>query len=239
MAPFDGHSGVPPNGGPPGSRGMQGPGQAHTPQHNPQGMMHAPPPYPYQHRGSVGMPPGQPGPHGMPPQSPAASRQGSFNAGMHGGPGGYSGHPPLHSPHQSGGMPPHPAMAQQMHAAARNGHLGGSQHSAMSQQMPHNSHDAMRNASSNNSHSRHQQYMNNSSNSGGGGGGSGGNNSGGGSMSAGGNWQTDKDTPHRREMIQHMYVAFVSGFILSDDELHYLTFVIAVNQFQSKTVKER
>jgi len=74
-------------------------------------------PYPGMHRNVSGsMPGGQP--YQMPPQSPA-TRHNSFS--MPGGPGphqggppqgGYSSHPPLHSPAQ---QPMHPNMAPQMH----------------------------------------------------------------------------------------------------------------------------
>jgi len=36
-------------------------------------------------------------------------------------------------------------------------------------------------------------------------------NSGGRSMNSSTGWQSDKDTPHRREMIQHMYVPLSGG----------------------------
>ena len=161
------------------------------------------PAYGHQHRNG-GMP-GQPPPYhpsGMPSQSPA--RQGNFNPMAPGGPHGYSAHPPLHSPHQSG-PPMHPPMqrpGQQMHR----GSLGPPPpHHGMGQGMPphmqnHRDVNVMRSASSHSQGNmqrqqpQQQQYMQQtsqhltSSN----------------VMS--GNWQSEKDTPHRREMIQHMYV---------------------------------
>lgn len=226
MAPFDG-SGVPQQGQPGGvgqpmQRGPMPPGGGHVGNPSPVGMPGgghpmSNPAYGHQHHngGMSGQPPPY-HPSGMPSQSPA--RQGNFNPMSSGGgpPQAYSTHPPLHSPHQSG-PPMHPPMQrgpppqqqQQMHR----GSLGPPSHHGMGQGMPphmqQHHHDPMRSVS----HSQQggmpqqrqqpqqQQYMqqqqqqnvsqhSTSSN----------------VMS--GNWQSDKDTPHRREMIQHMYVSY-------------------------------
>lgn len=216
MMPFDG-SGPPQQGQgvapqmqmpmPPG-HGQANPSPGMPPGHHQPGPpMNAP--GPYGHRNSLTMP-GQP--PFMPPPSPA--RQGSFTGSMSGGsvgPPQYSGHPPLHSPHQSQGPPGppmHPSMGHQMqqHRGSMNRHGGssgmgpqGGMHPGM---MGQSQHDPMR-GSSQGSHNRQQQqpppqqqqqqqYMGNSSaNSGGGG-------------ALAGSWQSDSDTPHRREMIQQM-----------------------------------
>lgn len=220
MAPFDGPGG-PQNGNPavappPLARppNMQ-PNQQHQGMHQQhQGgggnggggpMGHHGGPYGQPHHGSMQqMPPHQYG--GMPSQSPAnaAGRQGSYGGGgprgMHGNQ--FSGHPPLHSPQ---GMPPHPGMQQPLHRNSS----GMSSQSMRGMPMAH---DAMR-SNSNNTHTSRGQYgMDNSASMGGSGrgtsmGGPPGNNnsnSSGGTSGGGGNWQSDKDTPHRRDMIQHM-----------------------------------
>ena len=188
MVPFDGNGpqqGQPSVAQPPLPRPPMPPGQHGVPsQGMPPGHHQQMNPPPYGHRNSGGMP-GQP--HYMPPQSPANARQTSFGS-MPGNGGQYSSHPPLHSPHQQQGgpppMPPHPNMAhpQQMH---RSNSLSR-QHSAnMGQAMPMpGQHEQRMSSNSQGSHNRQQQYM--------------------GSSSAAGNWQSDKDTPHRRDMIQHM-----------------------------------
>lgn len=215
MAPFDA-SGVP-------QQGQPGVGQAmmrgsmpsgHVVQGNPPptGMpMGHPmnnPAYNHQHR-SGGMP-GQPPPYhnsGMPSQSPV--RQGNF-----GPPQGYSSHPPLHSPHQPGPPQMHPPMqrvpppGQQMHRGSLGSmgpapppHHGVGPGMPMHMQQSH--HDPMRSVSSHSQgnmqqqrqpppqqympqqqqqQQQHSQSMMN------------------------GNWQSEKDTQHRRDMIQHMYV---------------------------------
>ena len=212
MVPFDG-SGAPGQqggqGGPGGvappqpmqmpmgpGGGPQGPGGPGAPMGMPQGPhQHQHPSMnaggPYGHRNSLTMPggPGQP-PHFMPP-SPA-TRQGSFTGSM---PGAY--HPPLHSPHhQPQGGPPggvmHPGMQQmQQHRSSfSRDHMMG-QGGVMPPNMGSNQHGDMRNSSQ----GRQQSYASGGGGSSGGGGGSGGLN---------GSWQSDSDTPHRREMIQQM-----------------------------------
>lgn len=200
MAPFDGPGG-PQNGNP----AVAPPPLARPPplappghgQHNQMQPHHGGPPpmntHPSYHprNPQMGMPP-----YGMPPQSPAGSRQASFG-GMHGG-NQFSNHAPLHSPHQqSGGMQPHHMQQQQQQQPPQppqqqGMHRTGSSMNRQGHSMPMHE---MRNSSSN-SHAGRQQgqqqhYMNQNS------GGSGG-------MGSGGNWQSDKDTAHRREMIQHM-----------------------------------
>jgi hypothetical protein len=235
MAPFDGSGG--PQQGQPGvgphmQRGTLPPGlmPGNASQPMPVGHQH-PMNGPYGHRGN-GIP-GQPPYHhgGIPSQSP--SRQGTFNPMPGNGPGGYSSHPPLHSPHQPPPPPPpqggpqmhHPMARQAMHNQHRNS-LGGSvQHGApvgMSQGMPQHMQqhhvDPMRSSQ----HSQggmqrqfmqqpppsmqqqqqqipqpQQQQQHNrppppppSANS-------------------SGTWQSERDTPHRREMIQQMYAFFL------------------------------
>lgn len=215
MAPFDGSGG--PQQGQPGvgqhmQRGTLPPGlmPGNPSQPMPVGHQH-PMNAPYGHRGN-GMP-GQPSYHhgGMTSQSP--SRQGTFNPMPGNGQGGYSSHPPLHSPHQApppppqGGPPMHHPMARQgMH---HRNPLGGPQHGApVAQGMPHlqNHHDPMR-SSQHAQGGMPRQFMQqqapppqqppqhhnrppvgNSP----------------------GTWQSERDTPHRREMIQQMYVFKIS-----------------------------
>jgi hypothetical protein len=204
MVPFDGQGpqqGQPAVAPPSLSRGPMPPGHGPSAP-SPGGQMHhqAMNPPPFARRGSASGMPGQP-PFPIPPQSPA-NRQGSFNNMPSGGQ--YSSHPPLHSPHQQQGGPPpilpHPSIphpSQQLH---RNNSMNRQHGMGQMPPMP-NQHDmrASQQSNSQGNHSR-QQYMGSSGGGGSGGGGSGG----GGSGGLSGSWQSDKDTPHRREMIQHM-----------------------------------
>ncbi len=187
MVPFD-QTGGPPQGQPQSLRPPMPPGHMQaSPSPVMQSVHHQPMnPPPYSHRASAGMP-GQP-PHyaPMPPPSPA-QRQGSFTGAMPTSNAQFSSHPPLH---QSQG-PMHPM-----------GHPGQMHHPQMSRQhsnnmgMPPipNQHDPLMSNSS--GHGRQppppqqQQYMSNPPPPSSGG------------MS--GSWQSERDTPHRREMIQHM-----------------------------------
>jgi hypothetical protein len=192
MVPFDGQGpqqGQPAVAPPPLSRGGPMPPGHGPPGPSPGGQMHHQnmhPPHFSRRDSSGGMPPGQP-PFPIQPQSPAA-RHGNFNNMPPNG-GQYSSHPPLHSPHQQQGGPPpilpHPSIphpSQQLH---RNNSMNR-QH-GMGQMPPMANQHEMRASSSQGNHSR-QQYMSSS----------------GGSAGLSGSWQSDKDTPHRREMIQHM-----------------------------------
>lgn len=199
-APQQGQPGVAPQMGmppmPPG-HGQPNPSPGMPPGHHQ--PMNAPPPY--GHRNSLTMP-GQP--PFMPPPSPA--RQGSFTGSMSGGsvgPPQYSGHPPLHSPHQSQQMHPsmgHPGQMQHRTSMSRHGSSGMGPQGGNYPMMNQSQHDhSMRGSSMQGSRSRQQpqqqqQYMGNSSSGSGGGGGGG----------LAGSWQSDSDTPHRREMIQQM-----------------------------------
>jgi E1A/CREB-binding protein len=205
MAPFDGNGG-PQQGNPgvqplqqrppmpPGHPGM--PNQGMPPGHH---RPMNPPHYTHQNSGNMGGMPGQPPPPYPMPQSPANGRQPSYS-GMPQNPGQYSSHPPLHSPRQHQGGPPPPQMhpniphpshpQQQMH---RTGSMGRSTSSSMGHAMPPMQQDPMRGSNSQGTHSRHhqqQQFVSTSNGMGGSG--------------PSGNWQSDNDTPHRREMIQHI-----------------------------------
>jgi len=208
MVPFDGQGpqqGQPSVAPPPLQRGPMPPGHGPAAP-SPGGQMHHQPmnPPPFARRTSGGTMPGQP-PFPIPQQSPA-SRQPSFSNMPNGGGGGgpqYSSHPPLHSPHQQqeqqqqqqqGGPPPilpHPSIPHPSQQLNRNNSMNRQQHSMGQMPSMPNQHEQMRSSSSQGSHSRQQQqqqqYMASSS-----------------STGLGGNWQSDKDTPHRREMIQHM-----------------------------------
>lgn len=185
MVPFDG-SGGPQQGQPgmpmppmPPGHSQSTPSPVMQPGHHQ--PMNAPP---YGHRNSLGM-------QGQPPFMPSPARQGSFTGGMQGG-NQYSGHPPLHSPHQSQSVPPmgHPMPhpQQMQHRTSMTRPMPG-----MGMQPMPNHHDSMRN-SSQGSHNRQSQHYNMGN----------ANNSSAPSLSGG--WQSDNDTPHRREMIQQMYV---------------------------------
>ena len=206
MAPFDG-SGIPPQGQPgvvgqPMQRGPMPPG--HVPGNPSPVMPHQHPmnpAYGHQHRGGgmPGQPPYHPG--SMPSQSPG--RPGSFN-GMPGGQG-YGAHHAMHSPHQSVQGPPHmqPPMqrpGQQMHRGSMGPQHGGmmgqtgmppppsmQQHHDMRVQggMPPNQQHYMQ------QQQQQQQTSQRSTSS---------------QNVLAGNWQSESDTPHRRDMIQHMYV---------------------------------
>jgi len=140
---------------------------------------HAMNPNAYAHRGNTGMP-SQPY---IPPSQ--AQRNGSFTAGsMHPNGTHFSSHPPLHQ----NAAPMHPM--NQMHHPQM-----GRQHSNM-QAMPMPGHD-MRNAGPmhRQPQGQPQQYMNQQP-----------------ShpppqqqqQSMNGSWQSERDTPHRRDMIHHM-----------------------------------
>lgn len=199
MAPYDG-SGVPQQGQPGGvgqpmQRGPMPPG--HVPG-NPSPVMHQHPmnpAYGHQHRngGMPGQAPYHPG--GMQSQSPG--RPGSFS-GMPGGAQGYGAHPSMHSPHQSVQGPPHmqPPMqrpGQQMHRGSIGPHNGGMMGQPGMPPPPNmqQHHDAMRAQGGmppNQQHYMQQNSQRQPSN----------------NNVMSGNWQSEKDTPHRREMIQHM-----------------------------------
>lgn len=136
----------------------------------------------YGHRASGSMP-GQPGPY-MPP-SPA--RQGSFSGSLPGPSAPYQGHAPLHSPHQSQGGPPPMHPPHQMPPHRPN---VPRTHSGMGQGMPMQPQHDMRVSQG----ARQQQQQQHMGAPGGSGGGAG----------LSGSWQSDSDTPHRREMIQQM-----------------------------------
>jgi hypothetical protein len=210
MAPFDA-SGVPQQGQPNVAQQMMRSSMppGHVVQGNPSsagipaGHPMSNPAYNHQHRNGV-MPVQPPQYHssGMPSQSP--SRQGNF-----GPPQGYSSHPPLHSPHQSGPPQMHPPMqrvpppGQQMHRGSMGSMGPAPPHHGMGQGMPmhmqqQQHHDQMRSVSTHSQggmqqpRQQQQQYIQQQHN-----------------QSTGmtsGNWQSDKDTPHRRDMIQKMYV---------------------------------
>ena len=173
-----------------------GPSPVMPPQHHQQ-PMNAPFPHP-QRRHSSGMP-GQ-FPH-MPPQSPAGGRQPSFGS-MPGGHQPYS-HPPMQSPATQQQPGPMPGMHHNMGRRTSNTMQSSHSHNPMGMPMPGPQHDMMRPPS--NSYQQHVppqgvnqrgNPMNSSM--------SASNNSVGGSMASSSGWQSDKDTPHRREMIQHM-----------------------------------
>jgi hypothetical protein len=183
---------------PPGHGGPPGP--------SPGGQMHHQnmhPPH-FQRRESSGGMPGQP-PFPIQPQSPASQRHGNFNNMPPNG-GQYSSHPPLHSPHQQQGGPPpilpHPSIphpSQQLH---RNNSMNRQQHGMGQQQMPpmpnqqqQQQHEMRAQSNSQQQQQQQQQGNHNRQQYMGSSGGSGG---------LSGSWQSDKDTPHRREMIQHM-----------------------------------
>jgi hypothetical protein len=139
-------------------------------------------PPPHGHRSAGAMP-------GQPPymQNPSPARQGSFT-GM---PGvvQYSSHPPMHSPHQSQRGPPmHPSMqrpGQQIHRGSM-----VQSHAVMGQGMPPmQNHDPMRPPSAQGNVAVPQQYRQQHQARG--------------NVMAG-SWQSENDTPHRRDMIHHM-----------------------------------
>lgn len=197
MAPFDGtgaqqsqHSGVAPPAlprapVPPGHNSAPSP--VMPPQHHQQGM-NAPYPHPGMHhrQPSAGMAMGA---QSFPPQSPG-SRQNSYGAvpngnGQHQGASQsyHNMHSPVHQPqHQS-------AHRTQMHAPQM--HQQSHSHRSNAQHHPQHMGMQSRTAQSSNmnsgampsSDSRQQQYI---------------------STGLNGNWQSDKDMPHRRDMIQHM-----------------------------------
>lgn len=199
MAPFDGPGG-PPNGqvAPPALARPppMAPNQPNQGLHQHQGaggpMNHHGGPYGHSgHSRSM-----QQMHYGMPP-SPAGRQSYGSARGMIGNQ--FSGHPPLHSPHQQGGppgMPPHPGM--QMHHNSSMPPQQPPQPPMRGTGIPMAPHDAMRSSNSNNSHGNRGHYgLDGSSNNNMGGSGRGGG-------APAGSWQSDKDTPHRRDMIQQM-----------------------------------
>ena len=199
MAPFDG-SGVPPQGQPGGvgqpmQRGPMPPG--HVPGNPSPVMPHQHPmnpAYGHQHRGGgmPGQPPYHPG--GLPSQSPG--RPGNYN-GMPGGQS-YGAHHAMHSPHQSVQQgPPHmqPSMqrpGQQMHRGSM-----GLQHGGMMGQpgMPPPANMQLHDMRAQGGMPPNQQHFMQQPN----------NQRPSSSQNVmARNWQSEQDTPHRREMIQHM-----------------------------------
>jgi hypothetical protein len=193
MVPFDGQGpqqGQPAVAPAPLSRGTMPPGHG-PPGPSPGGQMHHQSMHPphFSRRESSGGMPGQP-PFPIQPQSPASQRHGNFNNMPNGGQ--YSSHPPLHSPHQQQGGPPpilpHPSIphpSQQLH---RNNSMNRQHGMGQMPPMPNQQHEMRASNSQGQGNHNRQQYMGSS----------------GGSGGLSGNWQSDKDTPHRREMIQHM-----------------------------------
>ncbi|CAB9517362.1 Probable histone acetyltransferase HAC-like 1 [Seminavis robusta] len=190
---------APPMPPPPMGPGHQtAPSPVMPPQHHHQQPMNPPFPHP-QRRHSSGMP-GQFAPHGMPPQSPAGGRQPSFG-NMPGGHQPYGSHPPMQSPatqQQPGHMQGmHPNLGRRQ----SNSMPGSHSHQQMGMPMPGPQHDSMRPPS--NSHQQQFRQNVNPMNSNMGSHNSMGNPNNSGSMNSSG-WQSEKDTPHRREMIQHI-----------------------------------
>lgn len=187
MVPFDTPGGPPQGNAPP--QPMQRPPMPmpphhphhpHHPQHPHAHPMNAPPPHAYARTQSQqGMPP-----YGQSMPSPA-QRPNNFN--MPNNAPGYSSHPPLHSPHQGGPPPPY--------GIQRKSSLGGSGRGVamMGSTSTSSAHeDAMRSSSSAGAHQRHYPQQQQGAQQG---------------ASAGmikSSWQSDKDTPHRRDMIHHM-----------------------------------
>lgn len=197
MAPFDGtsaqqpqHSGVappvlqpPPV--PPGHQSATSP-SAMPPQHRHQQAMNATYPNPGMHRqASAGMGMGGPS-FPIPQQSPVGGvRQGSYGSISNG-----SGH------HQSGSSQPFHAMHSPVHQPQHQGAHRGQMHPPQMHQQSHSQrpngqqhpqHIGMQSGTSSSgavaSSDSRQQYI---------------------TTGLKGNWQSDKDMPHRREMIQHM-----------------------------------